>query len=337
MHHMKRLPHCNRWLGQVFTLSIAILALCVLNPNLYGQSLTPEGDPEPSVGSEGSILNSNKVNDISLSPAQNGLQKEGTPQLTPNSAKVDKTFEGFGFDDNQTENISPTTGLGVRFIPPDPIGAAGKSRIIAVVNTMIEARTKDGKLKWRDSLKDFFSPLGAATLGTFTFDPKVVYDQFEDRFVVVTLEVIIDANGDGGLIDTDNFSRILLAVSKTHNPKTPTAADWHYHAIDSKVLLGGFIEIWADYPGFEVDEEAVYVTANMFTFVPFGLFGGVRLWIVDKGAGSAGFYDGGPAVASAALDPYAAAGIATTTMPAQVFGAGALDQELVLFWYHIQV
>ena len=53
-----------------------------------------------------------------------------------------RRFEGFGFDDNATENG------GFRFIPPDPIGAAGKSRVIAVVNTMIESRTKGGTLKW---------------------------------------------------------------------------------------------------------------------------------------------------------------------------------------------
>jgi hypothetical protein len=53
--------------------------------------------------------------------------------------------------------------------------------------------------------------------------------------------------------------------------------------------------------------------------VPFGIFGGVRLWIVDKN----GFYGGGAASVSA-HDPYAAAGISTTTMPALVFGNGGI-------------
>jgi hypothetical protein len=89
--------------------------------------------------------------------------------------------------------------------------------------------------------------------------------------------------------------------------------------------------LWADYPGFEVDEEAVYITANIFTFVPFGLFGGTRLWIVDKGAGSGGFYDGGAADASAGLDPYAGGGLATTTMPTQVFGEGGIGPGIGTF------
>jgi hypothetical protein len=230
---------------------------------------------------------------------------------------VDKSFEGFGFDDNPIENVNPTTGAGVRFIPPDPIGATGHSRVIAVVNSMIEARNKAGHLKWREGLRDFFAPLSP---GAFPFDPKIVYDQYEDRFVVVALEQITGT----APVSPTNVSRILLAVSKDGNPHGATAADWNFHAINSKVVIPRPVTLfdhWADYPGFEVDEEAVYVTANMFTFVPFGSFGGVRLWIVDKGAGTGGFYDGGTASVTV-HNPYANAGIATTTMPAQVFGAG---------------
>lgn len=43
---------------------------------------------------------------------------------------ITSSFNGFDFDDNATENS------GFRFTPPDPCGAAGTDRIIAVVNTM---------------------------------------------------------------------------------------------------------------------------------------------------------------------------------------------------------
>jgi hypothetical protein len=233
------------------------------------------------------------------------------------SAQVKKTFEGFGFNDN------PGANDGFLFIPPDPIGAAGKSRVIAVVNSMIESHNKGGALKWRTGLADFFASLAP---GDYPFDPKIVYDQYEDRFVVVALELIVGSAST----DPANVSRILLAVSKDGNPQTSTAGDWNFHAINAKTVIGPF-ELWADYPGFEVDEEAIYVTANTFTFVPFGLFGGVRLWIVDKGADSGGFYDGGSADASVALNPYASAGISTTTMPAQVFGEGGVGPSIGTF------
>jgi hypothetical protein len=235
------------------------------------------------------------------------------PSLDPN---ILTTFQGFNFNDNATENG------GFLFIPPDPIGAAGTDRLIAVVNTMIEARDKSGTLLWRDSLKDFFSPLGGATLETSTFDPKVIFDHYENRFVVVTLE-----RTDIAQVDPTDDSRILIAVSKTSSPATATAADWYYHAINSKITIGG-TPAWADYPGFEADEEAVYITNNMFGFASDGFtYAGVRLWIVDKGAGSGGFYDGGAASVTI-QDPYAGGGIATTTMPAQVFGAGGVGTNI---------
>jgi hypothetical protein len=227
---------------------------------------------------------------------------------------IAKTFDGFDYIDNITEGNPPR-------IPPDAIGAAGFDRVIAVVNSMIEVRDKEaGMLLARDSLSDFFAPLSPVGPG---FDPKIVWDHFEDRFVVVALDLVrVGFNPSAG-----NQSRILLAVSKVANPGL-SMADWYFHAIDAKTTIGG-MEYFADYPGFEVDEEVVYVTANLFCIAPCTGFGGVRLWIVDKGV-VGGFYDGGyPWVTD--HDPYASGGIATTSMPAQVFGASGVGPGIGTF------
>jgi hypothetical protein len=231
-----------------------------------------------------------------------------TPILNPFSPVLGSSFDGFDFDDNPTENS------GFYFIPPDPSGAAGTDRVIAVVNTMIEARTKTGTLIFRDALADFFSSLSPATS---TFDPKVLYDQYAGRFVVVTLERV----NSGSNPDPGNVSKIFVAVSKTSSPGSATSADWYYHAIDAKTVISGF-DYWADYPGFAIDEDAVYITNNMFLFPPVSGFGGVRLWIVHKGI-VGGFYGGGAATVTV-HNPYASAGIATTTQPAHVFGVGGV-------------
>ncbi|MCK5406622.1 MAG: hypothetical protein KAJ37_04175, partial [Candidatus Krumholzibacteria bacterium] len=223
-------------------------------------------------------------------------------------------FLAYNFDDNATET-------GFLLIPPDPIGAAGTDRVIAVVNVGIECRTKTGTLIFRDALRDFFSPLGAQTLGTLTFDPKIVYDHYENRFVVVTLERWLVGNGD-----PSDESRILVAVSKTSTPATATSADWWYMAINSKTNIGGS-DNWADYPGFEVDEEAVYITANMFPFTT-GIFG-VRLWIIDKGV-VGGFYSGGTPAWSV-YNPIPTGSYDMTTMPALVFGAGGVGPGIGTF------
>ena len=274
-----------------------LLLYLFLSNSLSGQGIITTSEiAEPSGGSYGPyFLDAATV----FTP---GIATDDIP-LT-----ISTSFNGFNFDDNATEND------GFRFIPPDPCGAAGTDRIIAVVNTMIECRDKSGTLIWRDALHDFFAQWASDTpLGTYTFDPKVVWDHFENRFVVVTLEKNDVADG----FDTDE-SHILVAVSKTATPATASSADWWYLDINSKITITN--PCWADYPGFEVDEEAIYITNNMFRFNTYGSANeGVRLWIIDKGT-SNGFYTGGTALWKV-LDPYSAGGVAVTTQPALVFGA----------------
>lgn len=258
--------------------------------------------------------------EISGGAAMNGLAQQAPLPLLPLPVEIPgplnpavaASFLGFGFDDNATENG------GYLFIPPDPIGAAGTNRLIAVVNTMIEARDKNGTLLWRDSLKDFFAA-ASGNLGTNTFDPKVIWDHYANRFLVVSLE----------RTDSPQQSRVLLAVSKTATPATATSADWYYQTINStiEIISGSGVYYWADYPGFAVDEEAVYITSNIFSFG--GSYGGVRLWIVNKGV-SSGFYGGGAASVTV-NNPYLSAGTLTTTMPAQVFGAGGAGSTVGTF------
>ncbi|HID38769.1 MAG TPA: hypothetical protein EYP36_04550, partial [Calditrichaeota bacterium] len=192
-------------------------------------------------------------------------------------------------------------------IPPDPMGAAGPGHLVLVVNSSIEWYTKDGTLQNSQSLKSFFTSLEPQT---GTFDPKVLYDQYEDRFVVVTLE-----KQDNGANDPANISKIFLAVSDDSDPN----GTWYFQAIDAKTIVSSN-DHWADYPGFAVDAQAVYVTANLFTFGS-NSYGGSRLWITAKGAGNGGFYDGGTA-STTVHDPASAVGESSTTMqPAHMFGA----------------
>lgn len=140
----------------------------------------PKAAPLRSGGSERLYIHASEG--IVFGPISESEATEESQEVPVLSPGIMTTFEGFGFDDNAREND------GVLFILPDPIGAAGIDRVIAVVNTMIETRRKNGALIFKDSLQDFFSPLGNETLGTFPFDPKVIFDPFENRFVVVTLE-----------------------------------------------------------------------------------------------------------------------------------------------------
>jgi hypothetical protein len=216
------------------------------------------------------------------------------------------------------DNIALSGGFA--YIPPDPIAAAGLNHVVNVVNKIIEWYTKAGGLQNQQTLQAFFTAHGTTPVNA-TFDPKVVYDHFADRFVVVALEVQDTAAGD-----PVNSSRILVAVSDDGDPN----GTWYTTAINSKLFISG-ADRWADYPGLELDQDVVYVTTNMYGFGG-GSYAGVRLWIIRKGLGSGGFYDGGAATVTV-HNPYAGAGVAITTMPALIYGApgGTIGTWLVSY------
>ncbi len=228
------------------------------------------------------------------------MTTDGNGVLTPGLSGP--AIECFNFNDN------PPLNSGLLFIPPDPHCAAGLTHVINIGNCIIEWRPKSAPLdvpQYRNSLKGFFAGAvgagGIGTLGTTCFDPKVIYDQYQDRFIVVALE-----QGNPPL-----QSRILVAVSKGADPN----GGWWLHAINSVVSIGG-VDCYADYPGLAVDDEAVYVNNNMFNAA--GAFGGVRLWIINK----APTYAGG-LIAYTLHDPYGEVGqpgLATTTQPTHMYG-----------------
>ena len=164
--------------------------------------------------------------------------------LEPLAPGLDTSFAGVNFDNNATYNS------GYVFIPPDPIATTGLTHVASVVNAMIEWRPKSGAVGTIQSLKGFFTSLTPANA---LFDPKMIYDQYADRFIVVALEKV----------DPPTTSRILVAVSKTSDP----TADWWFSAINAKISISG-TDYWADYPGLGLDDKAIYIAANLFTSLP---------------------------------------------------------------------
>lgn len=223
----------------------------------------------------------------------------GSAPAGPDALTVATNFDSVDFEDNGTET-------GFFFIPPDPHAAAGPHKVVNVVNVLIAYHDKStGSQDFMSTLAGFFS---AESPTTFTFDPKVLFDQKAGRFVVVTLE----------RDDTPDISKIFLAVSDDSDP----AGTWYTTTIDAKENISG-TDGWFDYPGFAVDEEAIYITGNMFGFASTGFpFLGVRLYVVERGLGMGGFYDGGTAIVHK-FDPYASDGFELTTQPAHIYGVPA--------------
>lgn len=275
------------------SISFLVFSVLVFASSIASAGGTLSSPPEPSI--DDATLRSMEAEALgAFIPGKTPPPPAGTPGLTG------PAIEAYDFNDN-------ITYTGSVFIPPDPHNAVGLTHVINVVNVGIEWRPKNNPqdtAEYQNSLQNFFAGT-PGSLGTFTFDPKVIYDQYADRFIVVTLERVTSPALD---------SRILIAVSKTSDPN----AGWWKHAINATVVIGG-VARWADYPGFAVDDHAVYVCANMFNAAGTS-YGGVRLWIINKVPTYAG-PDG--SIVANIYDPYALSGqpaFATTTQPTHMYG-----------------
>lgn len=268
-----------------------------LSPQLFGQPQFENSEKtEISGGAEYSIY----LEKLIKSGNRWMVQYDGKIPRDPlYKTDVITTIEGINFDENASNSGSYS-------IPPDPHGAAGPNHLVSVVNTSIEWFTKAGVQQNSQRLgKNASTHVGSFFVSltplTGTFDPKVIYDQYNGRFVVVTLERTTSPS---------NTSRILVAVSQTSDPNS----GWYFTSINSVINISGFT--WADYPGLAVTDDAILITNNMFTFSG-NIFRGSRLWIIQKSS----FYTGGVATVNI-YDPSSDVSISQnfTMQPAHMFG-----------------
>jgi cysteine-rich repeat protein len=222
------------------------------------------------------------------------LDDSDPPHLDPSGvppwsfSTFPSTFDGLG--QNQNQNVTP----------PDPHGAVGPDHVVSVMNITIAWYEKDGTLINSSFLRDFFVDSLASSI---IADPRVMYDDHEDRWVVSTLEI------------TTNpwTSRVLLAVSDTGDP----GGSWTHTSIDTLLTIDNQ-QTFGDYPALGLGGQALYVSTNQYTTSTFYLMD-ARIFAVDKGVGSGGLYDGGSASVSV-LDPPGAA-FNFSLSPAKVYGA----------------
>lgn len=132
-------------------------------------------------------------------------------------------------------------------IPPDPHLAVGPTQIIGVVNSRFRIFDKTGTvLKTIESGSWFSSVLPGAD----PFDPKVVYDHHNKRWIMVWLHL------------GSSTAYFLVSVS---DDSTATGA-WHNWALPSHVNGSTNAGNWGDYQGVGFNKDGLFITSNQFTF-----------------------------------------------------------------------
>jgi hypothetical protein len=134
-------------------------------------------------------------------------------------------------------------------IPPDPYMAVGPEHIMTVVNSNFSIWDKEGNLikeinagSWYRNLLSSASP----------FDPKVLYDHFDKRWIMVWL-------------DQDDAAQRGIFFVSVSDDSIPTGT-WYNWSLPSNQNGNTFVTNWGDYQGVGYDKNAIYITANQFSF-----------------------------------------------------------------------
>lgn len=132
------------------------------------------------------------------------------------------------------------------FFPPDPAMAAGPYNLVAATNGSVSIFKKNGTFLNSMSLKAF---VGATD---FTFDPKVMFDPYINRFWVIAV-----SKNTG-----PDRTAINVALSDTDD----ATGTWKTFPLNMKVNGSEDDNNWCDYPQMGMDANHVYFTCNMFDF-----------------------------------------------------------------------
>ena len=201
--------------------------------------------------------------------------------LVPDLPGVNE-WEGHNVDDNFALNSQ-------RVSPADPNIAVGSNHVLLATNHTLQAWDKSGAGVL--PLMTFQAFFGGTP--TTTFDPRAVYDTFDDRYVVVAVEK------EGS---QPYASRILVGGSPAG--KVTPVNKWKSIAIDANIAVGNNPETYCDFPAIAVDEEAIYISCNTVRFDT-RMVVGQRLWVVEK----LQLYGNGPDPQVFVYDPIGATGL----------------------------
>jgi len=151
-------------------------------------------------------------------------------------------------DDNNNElPINPIGFVGNPFngIPNDnDLAISNDGTIASVCNSTIYSYNENGDLLHNSTLNSIGNQLG---LPNQSYDPKIIYDQNEDRFIMLFL------NGSNA-----NNTNLVLCFSVTNNP----ADGWHVYRLEGNPLNNN---AWSDFPMIAITEKDFFVTVNLIS------------------------------------------------------------------------
>jgi PKD repeat protein len=224
-------------------------------------------DPTPENKWDHKLINFGTVH----SPKSENLNYKQIAKAEAEQIKLNSNTESESLVLNDTIGIKVNSRFRVNLgsaIPPDNTAAiSNDGNIVSVVNSNICFAKEDGTIDVANqSLTTFYDEL--TNISSFIFDPKVLYDPQDDRFILVLLSG-----------NNSNTSQVVVSFSSSSDPFD----EWHHYLLDGDPSNQG---IWTDFPSIGLSSEDFFISGNLFN--DDSGFEETVIWQMDKDAGYAG-------------------------------------------------
>jgi hypothetical protein len=154
--------------------------------------------------------------------------------------------KGKGFRANDHRNNASDGALAI----------SNSGEIVVANNTSIEYRYKNGdtispKMNWKELI---YNTPYVKNDSIFFSDPRIIYDNKADRFILVILEVKNVSNGPTD--NRNNSSKIHVLFSQDN---APASRLWNYYKYKGEL---GLNNTWIDYPYIGITNHDLFISVN---------------------------------------------------------------------------
>lgn len=130
-------------------------------------------------------------------------------------------------------------------VPDGACAVSGAGTVVTSNNTHVEIYDEDGNTLMSKTEDDFWSALSPTAN---IYDPRVVYNTFQNRFVLIALHG-----------SSSTLSEIFIAYSKVSNPDSES--DWWFYTKQGNI---GNPSVWFDWPSLAYGQEDIFITGNLY-------------------------------------------------------------------------
>ena len=252
---------------------VTIIIILVISSVVYSQTYSG-----PSTGSvdTGAVVNmTTGLSATGIMEIQNVRDVEYPKPVSLSYTGEMAPFTNYIYVNDKNANLPTDTEIGINLklnsfpantmtnsIPPDPVMAVGPNNVITCVNSEFSIWDKSGNLLKRVTASQWWSAVWPDEAG----DPQVIYDHYENHWILCWMQVNDNVQTAGNLI----------AYSANEDP----LGTWYMYRLDTKMHGTVSSSTWGDYPHIGYDDKAIFITTNCFAFE--GGFKYAKIRIINK-------------------------------------------------------